>query len=427
MTDTLVREQGATRWARPGDYGGSIEPPKRNPNPPPGRYRPNPKRPKPAAKPKPGDRDYVPRHPRPARKAPPLPHGERGVPSVHRITTTPRAFADRLEPLAEFAKRTGRMLRPINRLDTVLRVADAIDVLAMPTRTEHKVPHPSYWREIGRCDTILPLVQYAARSGYSGPAPLGNECLSGQAITPLGGIQTAPYGNTRWGWWYDPPVGFNYSHGRSWQRISGTGSGTTPMYGDVMPAVAGVNPNIMRMLPSVAPEPAPELATEAKPMYEGRTITLNRTGNAPPSFRRSLPAKRRPPGRKEKQRKATGPLSLGVQLFQALDTVSELSEIVDALYSALPEDVQDKWNRKSRGLTDQAGQYGIDGADWKLEALWHNWHKIDPQTAVENIMNNVAQDAIHGLLHKNLPVNSGKAFDDGFKSIEKALEKHLYL
>lgn len=84
--------------------------------------------------------------------------------------------------------------------------------------------------------------------------------------------------------------------------------------------------------------------------------------------------------------------------YSAMDKISEAAEVVDAVYDALPDDVKKRWekDRESRGLADQAGQYGIDGADWKAKAIWENRHKIDWDEAIENIVKNQVEDALYG-------------------------------
>ena len=92
---------------------------------------------------------------------------------------------------------------------------------------------------------------------------------------------------------------------------------------------------------------------------------------------------------------------IGIALAKSMDRISESSEIVDAVFRALPQDVQDRWSAgrpdQRNMFGDQAGQYGVGGADWKLEALWHNWHKVDVPTAIANIIKNEAEDKLYGL------------------------------
>lgn len=91
-----------------------------------------------------------------------------------------------------------------------------------------------------------------------------------------------------------------------------------------------------------------------------------------------------------------------------LDTVSELSEIVDAMFDALPPLTKYRWKQRARrlygnrGLLDNAGQYGIDGADWKLQAIWRNWDALDASDAWKNIARNVLNDLLHGKVHQGL-------------------------
>ena len=100
--------------------------------------------------------------------------------------------------------------------------------------------------------------------------------------------------------------------------------------------------------------------------------------------------------------------AIGIALYKALDAVSESAEVVDAVYDALPKDVRKRWEKErfpdARWIRDKNtgewvrvgverpgdnfGQYGIDGADWKLQALYYNWHKVDVEKAIKNIIKN---------------------------------------
>ncbi|UOF79013.1 hypothetical protein [Microviridae sp.] len=172
------------------------------------------------------------------------------------------------------------------------------------------------------------------------------------------------------------------------------------------------DPNILRKsltpplaLPSF--HDSPEGRGEPSPGAKGGTgfaITVSTKGDF--KKERYDPPKNPTPGRKRrKDSKYEGTK----KILALLDTVSEASEIVDAIYETLPKDVKDRWGkgRADRPLLDSAGQYGIDGAEWKLQALWHNWDKIDANAAVENILKNLVEDKIAGAVHKRLPANSG--------------------
>lgn len=114
---------------------------------------------------------------------------------------------------------------------------------------------------------------------------------------------------------------------------------------------------------------------------------------------------RRPPRSNEKESKVRHRgTTFAVALFKTLDMVSEGGDRVDAVFQALPKDVREKWERKFRkyGPTggalsvDKAGQYGIDNADWKLRALWHNWSKVDAVAAATNLAKNEIEDKLYG-------------------------------
>ena len=98
----------------------------------------------------------------------------------------------------------------------------------------------------------------------------------------------------------------------------------------------------------------------------------------------------------------------GVVFFKTLDKISESAEVVDAFYDSLPDDVKKRWSkgRVNRSFLDNAGQYGIDGADWKLQALWENYGKIDVNKAVKNIIKNHIEDKIIGTYSRHLPRNT---------------------
>lgn len=172
------------------------------------------------------------------------------------------------------------------------------------------------------------------------------------------------------------------------------------------------NPNIQRGMPSPEPmewpSPGNDLVTPPRVGFRTNGLTAVRFRPGPPA--------RPKPGTRERKSYATAAL-LGV-----LDNISEIAEIVDAFYDALPEDVTKKWNRPGRGIIDAAGQYGIDGADWKLRALWHNWDKLDVEKAIKNVIKNEIQDKVLGSIHKNLPRNSGHANDPAFKQLNKILD-----
>lgn len=161
---------------------------------------------------------------------------------------------------------------------------------------------------------------------------------------------------------------------------------------------------------------------------DGREGLLSNPGpDTKTQFQPLMPPPRRPPETGERERKVMSrSKSLGIALFRALDNISENAEIVDAFFEALPKRVQDKWdcNRKNFGI-DAGGQYGIDNADCKARALWHNWRKVDIETAFENLIKNYLEDKFLGYIHKNLPPQQGAAFEDSFKGLNKELQDWL--
>lgn len=167
-------------------------------------------------------------------------------------------------------------------------------------------------------------------------------------------------------------------------------------------------------LPMDWAEPDPNMKRDFFP--DGRMVNVEGPDIGPetdPKFKRGprfRPPRPSRPASNTKERKASGPLKT---ILGAMDIISEASEFVGAIYDALPKDVRDKWDQQGRGLMDNAGQYGIDGADWKLNALWHNWHKVDIEQAIKNIIANELQDKVLGMYQRSLPKNIGHVGDAG--------------
>ena len=134
--------------------------------------------------------------------------------------------------------------------------------------------------------------------------------------------------------------------------------------------------------------------------------------------------------------------AIGIATYKALDAVSEGAEVVDAVYDALPADVRKRWEKerfpdarwvrdKNTGKWervgverpgDSFGQYGIDGADWKLQALYYNWHKVDVEKAIKNIIKNELSDRVIGGIQSGLPKNSGAAHSQGEMELGQSLD-----
>ncbi|PZO60395.1 MAG: hypothetical protein DI635_15460 [Pseudoxanthomonas suwonensis] len=142
-----------------------------------------------------------------------------------------------------------------------------------------------------------------------------------------------------------------------------------------------------------------------------------------------------PPSRTRERKVRSRSLTVSLAMFKALDLTSEASEIVSSFYDALPKEVRKRWERgrgedpdKYRNF-DNFGQYGIDGADWKLQALYHNWDKVDLGEAFRNVAKNMVEDRVYGSIHRYMPKHAGgdatkeawRAFSDAYREAEEAL------
>lgn len=192
-----------------------------------------------------------------------------------------------------------------------------------------------------------------------------------------------------------------------------TQAATVPVPGGIpltFPSQPFPDPNRQRRSPAFPPFVPP--AVPGPPVLPGNLPWAKSFGRS--GSKGEQPSRKEPPKPRVKERKFRSfAARLGVAFFRILDSLSESAEVVDAFYDALPPDVKSRWSkgRDKRGFIDSAGQYGIDGADWKLQALWHNWHKVDATQAVKNIVKNEVEDRVIGAYSRFLPRNTVNALN----------------
>lgn len=167
-----------------------------------------------------------------------------------------------------------------------------------------------------------------------------------------------------------------------------------------------LNPNIVRNLPGEPIQQPPEVSPP-RPVPDTWQYATEAAG--PPAAHR-----RQPPRRNQKEAKLrTRTQAIGMAIYQALDGFSEKAELVDSIFDALPDYIKKRWENKhkKRMFVDEFGQYGLEGADWKIQALWYNWDKVDMSTALENIIDNYIEDKVIGFIQKGMPKNVVNAFN----------------
>lgn len=388
-----------------------------------------------------------------------------GAPSYkpYDYPTRPRRKPVPESPMPEAPARPFRTVRPsritLGRLYAGFAVVDAVDQLLYPMPgLPPMLPSNWYWctgpgpmplvnwynapyfRAFGSCAQSVPLLAQAPGPGVGTPLP--NRA------------------NRERYWWRDYLTPGGITRGAVVGNVRSTGASAAqplPVSVDLSPAHGGSpDANAQRWAPGDAVgEPRPfvlgtgaavsprsfansDLAYQpdyqwmwspgvglvdfGPPSVPGPTgpVTLRppRPGRPP-----SEPVRREPPREREKQRKAvTKTAKIGIALFRALDAASESAEIVDAIYDALPEDVKKRWWRPDR-QGDNFGQYGLGGADWKLQALYYNWHRVDVVQAIKNIIKNELTDQTIGRIQAGLPVNTGQAFSQGEREFAQLLDE----
>lgn len=370
--------------------------------------------------------------------------------------TDPRVLAEarrRLTKHASNPKALRRALRPLlrrfNPLDYMQFLAEIAESVSMPNPGLPPLfPAGSGWywckgpvawppgyvwavqprfASSGSCTVNVPLVaQAASQSTYD------------NWYTVRDGLNVSQTGNDARRYWNrlyrtgNPSVPFRSaivgtarrtkSTLESWDKYGGWNKPWHPVWNN-----AGYDPNVIRALPGLAP--SAEQAAVSRAVERSAPRMMLETGEGgigggPPV--RAWTRLRRPGGRTSEGK--AGPSSsapkFGIWLYRILGEVSEGAELVDAVYDALPADVKRRWDRPDK-RGDQFGQYGIEGADWKLRALWYNWHRVDVAQAAKNIIKNNLSDKVIGDIQRRLPRNVGNAHQSGEMEFARKLDEIL--
>jgi hypothetical protein len=270
-------------------------------------------------------------------------------------------------------------------------------------QTTTRVKEPTGWSLVGRCFTGGPpngwVTHFSSWSDYA------NRCLGLQAGTEVPGIESVPATTTGVTHALWNSLRSRYTHILNYRRELGSLSATTThRFHPGSRFAVRMDPNVQRAInltpqPLSTTAPAEALAPEPSPLYHRAVeISVGASPRKAPSVLRA--ARSRPPGANVKERKSKAG-QVGAALFGALDVISEGSEVVDAFYQALPKSTRREWDRRNPERPgDNAGQYGLTGADWKARALYANWHKVDFSKAIRNVLANQLEDRLYGAAHR---------------------------
>lgn len=331
-------------------------------------------------------------------------------------------------------RREARLARRVFPIGVVIAGLEAYDLW---NNMPDVVPLPGNWVAITQCAYPGP---FYGRSNH----PLAS-CWTSGTFDPSAYLSTDADINQTFNTFYwdiglmpgSFPHPFNVGGITRYQKPVGEpGRFYTPVPAPSVSPWPWTNPNVLRNSPSVRPELAPgpapsEVEVPEAPPSEEQTTTPWLSVSWTPAPSGTVKANpgatpRRPPPKGDKDKKVRSTTKFGAAMILGIaDTISEYSEIVDAFYDALPADVrrayekslgfhwanvkgQWKWLPPSsleRGLLDNAGQYGIDGADWKSKAIYHHWAELDPVAAVNNMVGNWLEDRVLGDINRALPRN----------------------
>jgi hypothetical protein len=228
-----------------------------------------------------------------------------------------------------------------------------------------------------------------------------------------------------------------YTYASSWHWVRGVSNWSPYLDVSLHNLNPAVNPNVQRALPSVKPvgQVIAEAAADAQAASDAAGKPPTSSGSSTDGVARSLspsgvreipPIWRRPPDKNERQTKRkTQSQRIMAAIFKALDGVSEFSEVIDSFYQALPASVRKKsgCDKINRGFIDNAGQYGIDGADCKAVVLFNNADAIDMDEAFRNILANWLEDKIIGAKERMLRVKKVSALREADKAFGKKVSE----
>ncbi len=263
--------------------------------------------------------------------------------------------------------------------------------------------YPNYYLD-GECTT--PRGPPNIFVGGNWPSSYANTCLSGQSGTYYETFEACvardTFGTVGHNHRYAiSATAFRYQHVLTYRRLPR--QKTARVVPGEISFHRARNANSQRYA-NLTPQPLerPRQAFAPVAVQQALVVTVA-TGGAslPPRRAQKLRAARSTPppkGTKELKSKAGKYAAVVAGL---LDRISEGSEVIDAIYQALPADVRKRWE-KDRDLDrqgDAAGQYGLSGADWKVQAIWHNVLKIDVAKALTNILLNELSDKLYGAAH----------------------------
>lgn len=225
-----------------------------------------------------------------------------------------------------------------------------------------------------------------------------------------------------------PGAGGGFRIHQTWSRGANAGVAVEPTmrHNAIRPGRMATDPNIERNAPAQAPSRPvlPQVFREVETPVRQLVETAAAAAMLPPA--RGWTGLRAPSrGTSEsKVQPASRAARIGLMLYRALDEISEGAELIDAIYDTLPKKVRDRWERK--GIPgDTFGQYGIEGADFKILALYHNWHLVEPEQAIKNIIKNSLSDAVIGRMQRQLPRSVGNAHAAGEMEFAKILDDLL--
>lgn len=173
-----------------------------------------------------------------------------------------------------------------------------------------------------------------------------------------------------------------------------------------------LNPNDRRALNNARP-PKAERRPQEQPLtnYGGQTEVSTSTGVrtnrnpfvmvAPRTQTEFFPVAR-PPGKEfASERKVRAPLHFTKKIWDVLGATSEAGEVVDCAFKNLPKAVQKKAKKahKKKGDDfdfDSFGQYGTQGAEWKIYAVLAEFDNMDVEGFLKCVAENQVEDEIVG-------------------------------
>lgn len=248
--------------------------------------------------------------------------------------------------------------------------------------------------------------------------------ITGQAVPYPDNLTFPPTGNVAGVWIMSSTNSYFHAQNSAWQYVGGEpATGMTLTFDKAGVAARVVNEKhpfvsegvrigipvappywAIPLLPAIdpfrAPSQQPLRGHDSAPAMRVAPRVVQRISAYPNGNiqRQSVPEKRQPPDKNTREKKMIGNIKPGSFLANALNTITEGTDVINAAWEAVPESQRPgmKWSKKK-------GEYvrvWNPPPQYKVKWLYNNLDKIDGNEFVQNFAMNIVEDQLIGRLSR---------------------------